>query len=107
MLDAGALRHSVQLQEDSGTADSHGQNVPVWTTYATVKAGIRPLRGTELMIAKQNDDQVTHAVRIHHRTDVKAEHRILFGVREFAILAVLNVGELNQETELLSVETPS
>lgn len=106
MLSTGTLRHKIELQEDTGVEDSYGEIQEQWTTYASPKAAIRPLRGTELMIAQQVQDNVTHAIRLHHRTDVTAEHRIKYGSRTFAILGVLNVEELGIETELACVEQP-
>jgi len=103
---ATGLRHLVHLQEDTATADEFGQMTggTPWTTYASVKADIQPMRGEETMVAAQVQSDVKYRIRIHYRDDVTAEHRLLWGTRVFSITAVLHTGELGADTELLCVE---
>lgn len=92
------------LQSSTPTRNGFGEAVDVWSTYATVWAEITPMSGREYVLAKQRDADLTTRIRIRHRSDVLARHRVLFGARVFDIDAVLNVGERQRELQLMCRE---
>ena len=106
-MQAGKLRHRVEVQTNTATRDTLGQPVASWAVTATVRAAIRPLRGNELMIAQQITPQVTHEIILRHRS-LTAEQRLVEagGTRTFAILSVANLNERNHELRVLCVEEP-
>lgn len=83
----GKLRHRVSLQSAVDAADSFGQPIRTWSTYATVWAQVVPTSGDESPLANQLHGSTTHKVTIRHRTGVDVGHRILFGTRVLNISA--------------------
>ncbi len=64
-MKAGALRHRVVVQQDTGTTqDAQGHVTESWATYATRWASIEPLSARELWNARQLQPDITHRVRM-------------------------------------------
>ena len=107
-MQAGKLRHRVEVQTNTVTRDTLGQPVASWAVTATVRAAINPLRGNELMIARQVTPQVTHEIILRHRSLTAAQRLVeAGGTRTFEILSVTNLNERNHELRVLCVEEPS
>ncbi len=82
-----------------------------WTTDTATsqRAFIRPLRGNELMIARQVTPQVTHEITMRNPT-LTHDQRLKesgAGTRIFNILSIINVNERDHEKRILCVEEPS
>ncbi len=103
-IQAGMLRHRVQLQRQQRTPDGIGGFDIEWTTYATVSAYIAPLSGTETVVAMQIQDSTTHRLYIRYRAEILPEDRVLFGERTFNIRSVLNLEERNRFIEMRAEE---
>lgn len=84
---AQRLRHSVTIEQHGTTVDAYGGNVGTWTTLATVRAGIEPYGGRELIQSGVNAGEQLVRIVMRHRSDVTAQHRIRFGTRLYAIKA--------------------
>jgi len=109
-MNAGKLRHRIELQSFTTVNDSYGQGTKTWTTYTvngTVYAQIVPLQGRELLQAQQISAKVNHRIRIRYHSAVENEHRILFGVRIFEINAIVNFEERNIYHDLYCTEIVS
>ncbi len=107
-MQAGKLRHRVEVQTNTPVPDTLGQPVASWAVTATVRAAINPLRGNELMIARQVTPQVTHEIVLRHRSLTAAQRLVeAGGTRAFEILSVANLNERNHELRVLCVEEPS
>ncbi len=101
---AGTLRHRVTLQRRGDTRDGIGTVTETWTNEATVWASIEPLQGREYFEAQRENADVTHKLRIRHRSGVTREMRVIFEDRVFDIEAVLNVEERDRELVLMCKE---
>jgi hypothetical protein len=55
---------------------------------------------TESQLANQQQADITHRVTIRHRSDVTAEHRILFGSRELNVRGVRDLEERGISLEI-------
>lgn len=88
-MNAGKLRHRLQLQAPIESADSvGGQNLSLdenWNTYATVWGMVEPLGGREFMNADQVVQEGTHRITIRGRQPIQANHRIVYKARKFGI----------------------
>ncbi len=108
-MGAGKYRHLMTLEQPvAGTASTaSGEVLSTWTKLASVWCSLMPLTGKELFAAQQVRAETTHIVKTWHRTDITitSAMRLTLGSRTFAIESVLNVGELNKETELRVVES--
>lgn len=65
-LDAGQLRHLVQVQEQSSTADGVGGRVVSWVNRGNpIWAEMRPARGREAVDAERLVSTFAFRVRVH------------------------------------------
>lgn len=105
-MEAGKLRHYVELQRVTVTSDSHGDQVKEWATIATAWASIEQLSGREFLQASQAMSDVNVRIRIRGRTDVTLtpKDRVLYGARTFDIRHVLDWGDRGVETQLMCTE---
>jgi len=69
-----------------------------------LRAGILPLSGRELALAKERVSEVTHKVTLRFLAGVHANMHILYGTRSFIVLSVMNKQENDRELELLCKE---
>lgn len=102
---AGSLRHRVNLQTRSATADGFGEPAQTWTTtHANLPASVEPLVGREMIAAQAVQAPVTHRVRLRYVAGVEAAQRVLFGSRVLDVHTALNRDERNRELELMCSE---
>ncbi|MET3132866.1 SPP1 family predicted phage head-tail adaptor [Oxalobacteraceae bacterium GrIS 1.11] len=100
------LRHRVTFQVRGPEKDGLGQpKVLGWIDLATVWADIQPLNGRELMLAKANRSETTHAVAIRYQAlfaDPKAvaAMRIVYGSRILNIHASIDPEERRRDLNL-------
>lgn len=69
-MQAGRLRHQVDLQRAAVTLNNHGDQVREWETLATVRASIEPLSGREFLQASQVMSDVTVRIKVRGRPDI-------------------------------------
>lgn len=103
-MEAGKLRHLVQLQANTPTQNTLGEPSDSWATIANIYAAIRPMAGQELMLAQQVIAKASHQITVRNYPGLSAENRIKFGTRIFDINSVNNVDERNREMILLCSE---
>lgn len=105
-MQAGKLRHLVELQRVTVTADSHGDQVKTWATIATAHASIEPLSGREFIAASQTMADLTTRIRVRGRSDIQLtpKDRVKFGARLFDIRHVIDWGDRGIETQLMCTE---
>lgn len=102
---AGRLRHVVTLERQSATQDAMGQRVDVWTTIATVRASVEPIRGNEFIAASGERAELTTRIRIRYSADVsglRARDRVNHGGDIYEIDAPpINTDQRNKELQLM------
>lgn len=105
-MQAGKLRHVVELQRVSKSLDSHGDEVPTWTTLATVRACVWPLSGREFVAALTTQAELTARIEIRARADLALtpKDRVKWGTRLFDIRHIVDVGGRGVEWQLLVTE---
>lgn len=101
MLQAGTLKHKVQLQSPTTSRDSYGGTTKTWTTVANTFADIAYISGKEYIVSSQLKAPVTARLTIRKRANVDATMRVLYGNTVFAIQSVLPDLELNEYLTLL------
>ena len=87
------ITHTVDVEQQSTTRDSHGQPTTSWSAYkSSIKVAIEPLRGREFFAAEQYNSDVTTRIRARKSdvTGVTAAMRVNFGGRYFNIHAVVD-----------------
>ena len=103
-MQAGRLRHRVELQKPIRAQDASGEIVISWLTYATVWAFVKPLTGQERLEAQQVTPGISHEVRMRYRRDVISDHHVLYDNRTLEIDAVIDVNEQGRELRLICKE---
>lgn len=83
MLEAGRLRHRVDIEQRADVQDATtGALTPAWTTVvADVPAAIEPLSVREFLGGQALQSQVTTRIVIRHRAGLDASMRIRHGAR--------------------------
>ena len=98
-----ALKHRIELQEETKTPDGQGGFITAWATVATVWAGIEPAKGYERYQAQQIQVPVTHKITMRYRA-VTTANRLVYGSRVFGIKEVLNVNEESRFLQIKAIE---
>jgi SPP1 family predicted phage head-tail adaptor len=105
MLQAGKLRHRIQIVEPTLARDSSGGwDVNAATPVVNAWASVEALAGRELYAAQQKVSQVTHKVTIRYRDGIKSKQNVWFHDRMFEIQAVENPDERTKMLVLLCLE---
>jgi len=88
-INAGDLDRRVDLVSIAETRVKGVVTAKTETTYAAgVYASVQPISGREFFASQQVNSQVTWRVTIRYRTDVAAQHRVVYGTRTFEIVFV-------------------
>jgi len=103
-MQAGKLRHRIELQSNTPTQDSYGEPIASWATDDTVWASIEPLSGRELLRAQEVQAEVTTRIRIRYSAYAIPQARVKWGTRYFEIVSIINDRSIDREQELLCVE---
>lgn len=100
----GDLTHRVTLQKPTRTADGMGGYTVTWSDEEQCWAAIWPVSATERIQAGQQASSITHRVRLRYREDLRADWRIQYGTRYFAILGIVNPNESDRMLDVLCQE---
>ena len=103
MIDPGRLRERVTIQQATETRNRLGERVSSWSTFAERWASVEGLSGREVLLAGQQQTEVTHRVRLRYVTGLKATMRILWRSRILEITSLLEHND-RSEHELLCTE---
>lgn len=103
-VEAGRLRHVLEIQTCTEAANAAGELVPTWATAATRRAEIEPLAGRELWIAQQAQASVTHRVTLRYYAGLTPKMRFKWGSVYFQIESVLVAEQVFNRTECLCTE---
>ena len=101
----GKLRTPVEFQRRSLAQDSTtGANTPQWTSYQSIFADVRPIRGNEALDGTNKlNAVVTHRiyVRAHPGFEPQPEDRIVSGNQVIEITSVADIDDRGFWYEIL------
>lgn len=97
---AGLLRKRISIERLTETPDGGGGWTVTWAELDKAWAYIKPLSGTESMVAMQLEDVITHDIVIRYRSDITAKDRIVYAGRDFNIISVINPEERDKWLQL-------
>ena len=101
---AGRLNHLVIIQQATEVQDTTGQAVKSWATFATVWAGVEPLKGREFLETPQINAETTTRIRIRKLNGVTQKMRVSWDSRIYNINAILHINERQREMHLMCSE---
>ena len=82
----GEMDRQIRLQYKTVAKDAMGTPVETWNNGALVWAKMRTLKSDEAIQAMSTTGTAIHNITIRYRTDVRANWRIRYGSRYFAII---------------------
>ena len=103
-MQAGSLRHRIEIQQRTQVPDGIGGKTTTWSKYCYARAGIWPLRASEALEAMRLEHLITHQIRIRYVSGIDTSMRIKFGARYFDIVSIINREERNRTLDILAVE---
>lgn len=105
---AGRLRNKITIQTIVNSVDEFGQplvGVNGYEDYKTVWASIVPIIGKESFLSNVDFSKTTHKIKIRYIPNINASMRISWQGRNFNIINVRNIEEMNKEYEILAWES--
>lgn len=97
-LQAGRLRHKVQLQEPQTTQDPNtGEMVVTWVTIAEPWAAVEPASVSAFIAAAAAQSEVKGQIVIRKRSDINATMRFVHRGKAYQILGLLDDKESGLE----------
>lgn len=94
-------RLRIERREISGRAPN-GEDVYAWVLVATLWGKFSPLRGRELIAAKQQQAELIASFALYYRADIVPEMRVVFRGLPYDIESVIDIGGRREELELLT-----
>lgn len=91
-VSVGALRRRIRIEQFTTSADGYGEEIKTWAVLDHVWAEVTPLRVSEQFQAQQVNRQVTHRVRIHYRSDITEQMRLVFDDDYYDIQGITEIG---------------
>ena len=88
MIDPGALRHRLVLEQPLESPDGAGGVTRGYATVTTLWAAVMPVTARGDVVADGVDATVTHRIIVRSGPDVTTRHRLREGARIFRILAL-------------------
>ena len=89
----GHMRKRVTLEQPIETPDAIGGVTRSFATLAVLWAAIAPMSGAERFAAVQQQERITHRLRLRHRDGVSAAMRFRLGARLLWIRDVADADE--------------
>ena len=104
-LQAGSLRHRIQINAQSTTADESGQLQQTWTVLYQCWAAIAAITSKELYSVTGYTSDVTHKITIRYpAVTVKPQMQVAYQGRTFIVQAISDPDETKKQLDLLCLE---
>jgi len=97
-MQAGRLRHRIDIEQNVGQTDSAGEVIPDWQTWlANEPAEVIQTGGTESLRGHSIQATATHIVRVRFREGFHEEMRIRWGARILGVVSARDIDGRRQE----------
>lgn len=98
-IDAGELRHQIQIQQQSPSQSTTGAPASNWTTILQTMSKISTASSREVYQASQFTAQVSHVIKIRWPgagVNIQGGQQVVFGSQVFKLQTVENVLQRNR-----------
>lgn len=102
-MNIGSLRERVTVQTSTGATNALGETVLTWSDSSTVWASVEGVSSRELLLAGQQQVEITHRVRMRFLPTLTTQHRLSWRNRTLEIISLLEHGN-RSEHELICQE---
>lgn len=100
-MEAGKLRHRIDIESPEHSRDEDGNNVTVWEAlYESVPAEIINTGGSETINGKQVQADASTKITIRYLPGISSRHRIKHNQQIWNITFVDNIDQRNRELVL-------
>lgn len=106
-MEAGKLRHKIDIQKFTTSKDSYGEDIKTWASFHKTYASVRPLRGKEYFDTQQIVPEVDSKITMRYKSGIAPTMRVVWGSRTYDIRSSTNPDERNIMLEILAVENPT
>jgi SPP1 family predicted phage head-tail adaptor len=89
MIQAGELRERVTVQQSSESRNPLGESLQTWSTIAEVWASVQGVTARELLLAGQQQTEISHRVRLRFLTGLNQQMRLAWRGRTLEIISIL------------------
>lgn len=103
-LNAGSLRHVIEIQERTEVRGASGDPTVTWTLFKKVRASVEPLLGKEYFASQQRNAQVQTRFRIRAVNGVVPRMRIVWKRRWYDIESAVLVNGVDHEMVIMANE---
>lgn len=103
-MNVGQLRHKVIIQSLTETQNTYGEPIKTWATFATRRAAIKTVSGSEKMSSKQLNSEAKIIFTLRYLSGVTTKMRVSYDSRIFDIIAIDNGIERQKATLLECIE---
>lgn len=103
-MQAGPMRHQVQLQARTMVQDSAGQQQEVWNVFATKRAAVQRTPGAEVYASAQRGGRVPVIFRLRRLDGVLPGMRLIFEGKVHDIISAIPQGQGLKEELLITAE---
>lgn len=100
MAGAGTLRQRVTFQQEVTTPDGMGGTSSSWSNTVTVWAGVKSLRGREMVQAGRLEASTVYLITLRYRDDITEDMRILWKNKLLNIRSIANPDQKQQWLEV-------
>jgi SPP1 family predicted phage head-tail adaptor len=103
-MQAGRLRNQIVIESVAETRTGTGAVTLVWSTFATVWAEKREMRGREFFAADARQDELTAVFVIRYFPGILPKMRVSFNGKVYDIKGVTDPDDRTREINLLCVQ---
>jgi SPP1 family predicted phage head-tail adaptor len=89
VINAGQMRERVTAQVATQTTNTLGEPIPTWSEFATVWASVEGVTARELLLAGQQQTEISHRVRMRYLPGLTGQMRLLWRGRTLEIMSIL------------------
>lgn len=104
VLNAGRLKHKVEIMKYEDTVDEYNRNVQGLVTHATIWAEIKPMRGFEYLDYYREKNKVQTKITCRYRDDITEKMVAKFNGKLHEITAIIDIEDQHTALEIMVQE---
>ncbi|PHU36012.1 phage head closure protein [Pseudobutyrivibrio ruminis] len=104
VLNAGRLKHKVEIMKYEDTVDEYNRNAQELVTHATIWAEIKPMRGFEFLDYYREKNKVQTKITCRYRDDITEKMVVKFNGKLHEITAIIDIEDQHTALEIMVQE---
>lgn len=91
-MNVGTLNRRIRIEQATTEDDAYGEPIKTWAVFDHVWAEVLPLSAREQFQAQQVNRDITLKIRIHYRSDLTEQMRLIFDGEYYDIQGITEIG---------------